>query len=345
MQDQLDQPKERKKRQPKKKALSSVASSLSEALKFASLAQKKDGQSYQIHCVMRNRTLTAFDGLLACGHTIEDDFEANPRTDILLKALSKCSDSLSITHVNDQLKIVSGGFRVNVPCEPAPLIAVKPDPSELPTDARLVASLAIVADLPEEGDERIACRSVLLQAGSCVGINKGFMVIEAWHAHDIPRAFPVPIRSIKAVLSCGKELTSLGFSDNSITFWFVDGSWIRSQLEDGKWPEYLRTFSIKTNYSGIPELFFTGVKSVETFSEDGRIRFGQNQIKSHQSKEVGAAIECEGIEEGPILAVEYLKLMQPLATKADFYTSRGCYFIGEKDGVNVRGAIARFTGE
>jgi hypothetical protein len=329
----------------KKKASSAVAAGLAEALKFVSLAQKKDGQSYQIHCVMRNRTLTAFDGLLACGHTIEDDFEANPRTDILLKALSKCSDSLSITHVNDQLKIVSGGFRVNVPCEPAPLIAVKPDPSELPTDARLAASLAIVADLPEEGDERIACRSVLLQPGSCVGINKGFMVVEVWHAHEIPRAFPVPIRSIKAVLSCGKELASLGFSDSSITFWFADGSWIRSQLEDGKWSDYSRMFNISPEYCSIPNELYSAAKIAADFSNDGRVRFNNGSISSQASIEVGASIQCEGVRAGVIFSAEYLALMQPLATKADFYTSRGCYFIGEKDGVNVRGAIARFTGK
>lgn len=323
----------------------SAASELLEAIKFINLAQRKEGESYKLHCKLQNNFATAFDGVIACGHKIEDSLDAQPRTEVLLKALAKCGNSLSITHVDNQLAIVSGKFKVFVPCDPNPQIVIRPDPPCAALDARLAASLAIVGDLPEEGDERTACRSVLIQAGSVVGCRRGHVIIEAWHGIELPPGLCVPVRAIKAILDSKKELTQLGFSASSVTFYFSDGSWIRSQLDEGKWPDYQRMLNLSPKYETVPGGLFDGLQTLKDFSEDKRIRLKNGSISTHSNSGVGASVDCDEISGNATFATAYLEYMKDLATEADFYHDRGCFFIGERDGIKVRGAIAKMVGE
>lgn len=333
------------KTRKKSKVAKSESLGLLAALKFVSLAQRKEGDIYQTHCVMRPGTLTAFDGLLACGQSIEESFEANPNTDILLKALSKCKDSIAITHTNNQLKIVSQGFKVSVPCDPSPLISVHPDMPTIGASPALRTALGIVADLPEESDDRLPCRSVLMQAGSVVGSRRGHVLMEAWHGLDLPGRHNLPMRAVKALIDCKKEIKSLGFGSGCVTFWMEDDSWIRTQLHEGTWPDYKRMLDVQYNCEEIPLSLFIGISEISSFSTDGRIRFGQASIQTHSSDDIGARIECSGLRPGPVFSIAYLKLAEDVITKADFYHDRGCFFIGEKDGVQVRGAIAKMLGE
>lgn len=332
-----------KKRQTKKQK--PELSGLLEAIRFISLAQRKEGESYKVHCKLAHNQATAFDGVIACGHKIDESLDAQPHTETLLKALSKSTEGLSITHVNNQLSIVSGKLKVNVPCDPTPLIAVKPDPVAGKVDGRLMTALAIVADLPEETEERLVCRSVLMQSGSVVGCRRGHVIIEAWHGIDMPMGLCVPIRAVKAILDSKKELQSFGFSDSSITFYFTDGAWIRTQLDEGKYPEYGRMLNVSAGYENIPNGFFEAVKDAAIFSDDGRIRLNDGSISSHSLLANGAEIQCDGIRGTTTFNVGYISFAKELATKADFYHDRGCFFIGEKDGVSVRGAIAKMVSD
>lgn len=338
---QTQEPKKRQTKKPKQEA----SPSLLTALKFISLAQHKEGESYKTHCKLAHKMATAFDGVIACGHSIDDSLDAQPHTETLLKALSKSTDGLSITHVDNQLCIVSGKLKVYVPCDPAPQIAVKPDPSVGTLDSRLLAALRIVGDLPEEGEDRLVCRSVLMQSGSVVGCRRGHVIIEAWHGIDMPPGLCVPIRAVKAILDSKKELQSFGFSDRSLTIYFADNSWIRTQLDEGRYPDYGRMLDVSANFSIIQEGIEESVRTCSEFSKDGRVRFRSGAVASTMDTLQGASIECDGITGEATYSAAYLKYLFPLATKVDFYHDRGCFFIGEKDGISVRGAIAKMVGE
>ena len=334
---------EPKKRQTKKQK--PELSGLLEAIKFISLAQRKEGESYKVHCKLAHNQATAFDGVISCGHKIDESLEAQPHTETLLKALSKSTEGLSITHVNNQLSIVSGKLKVIVPCDPTPLIAVKPDPVAGSVDGRLAVALAIVADLPEETEERLVCRSVLMQSGSVVGCRRGHVIIEAWHGIDMPMGLCVPIRAVKAILDSKKELQSFGFSDSSITFYFSDGAWIRTQLDEGTWPDYTRALLMSANYEQVQSDLQTSLSLLKDFSADKRIRFQPGRLSTHDDLAIGANIEVSSIKGRATFSIQYLELAKDVMQSADFYNDRGCFFIGEKDGISVRGAIAKMASD
>jgi hypothetical protein len=329
----------------KRPAKKKVSSLLLDALNFISLATHKEGEPYKTHCVLRQGWAYSFDGVLACGHKTDDTLEAQPHTETLLKALSKCGDTFSVTHVDNTLKIKGERLSVTVPCEPSPLIAVHPDMPTVGVGASLVASFALVAGLPEEGEERTACRSLLLQSGSVVGCRRGHVIIEAWHGLELGDAkLCVPIRAIKAVLDSKKELQSIGISSNSVTFHFED-CWIRTQLDEGRWPDYGRMLNLSPDYAPLPAGLFDGLQTIKDFSQDKRARFKNGSISTHNDSSVGASIECDEISGNATFSIQYLEFAKGLIEQADFYHERGCFFIGEKDGIKVRGAIAKMAGE
>ena len=80
-----------KDRARKAKNESSLAVSLLiESLKFISVAQRKEGTPYQVHCAFYANRIAATDGIISAGCASNEDLTLCPNTLKLLAALSKC---------------------------------------------------------------------------------------------------------------------------------------------------------------------------------------------------------------------------------------------------------------
>lgn len=315
----------------------SVSSALIAALKFVSVAQRDTGQPFQTHSVLTNNTVVAFDGTVAAGHRIEEDLHACPHTLRLIDALAKCGESLSITQLDgERLSIKSDRFKAFVPCVASNIIDVPlPDPPCAVIDDRLKRGFEVVSVLASDNAQHVVTASILLRAGSMLATNRQVM-LEYWHGIDLPPGIVLPKAGVTAVMKAAKPLAKFGFSDRSATFYFEDGSWIRSQLYSEAWPNVDNVLNQRSNPWPLPELFYKGLDAIMSFSENGIVYFTPNVLRSHPSDGIGASYEITGLPGGVAYNAKHLKIVEPYVKTIDFVGADGIsYFFGE----NVRGAI------
>lgn len=325
------------KRGRKPKAKETNSQSLIDALKFISVAQKESEQAYTSHCRLTEHWALASDGILSAGHKIEEDLDACPHTGRLLAALSKCGPGLALSQDEMRLAVRSEKFRATIPCiDPAALIVSNPDAPCAVIDDRLKAAFQQVAPLVSETADFVAGVSVLLRAGSVVSTNR-HVIIEAWHGIDLPPNLALPKAFMLAVMRCQKPLARFGFSDRSVTFYFDDESWLKTQLYEDKWPNVDGLLNQQANPWPLPENLFAAVDAVLPFSDNSFVFFHQGSLQSHYDATQGATYEIEGLPNERSFNGKYLKLLDGLATQIDFGTGREpLRFFGE----NVRGCIA-----
>lgn len=317
-------------------------SALLETLKFVSVAQHSDGLPYQTHCRIAGGTVIAFDGGMAVGSFVDEELNVCPNTKILIAALEKCKERISITELDSgRLSVKSGKFRALVPCLPfGDLQAIEPDvPCANISDA-LKPALAAVLPLTVDSDAEPFKCAVLLQAQTVVATNR-HVIIEAWHGIDLPPGLLIPRASANAIAKSKKPLKLFGFSHNSATFYFEDNSFIRTQLFESKFPAYERVLNIDTNPWPLPGGFYEALDNVATFSEDGRVYFRDGKMCSHIDDESGASFEVDGLKNDLCFNIEYLNLIREHAHKMHFdATANGMSaFFGD----NVRGGIMKVS--
>lgn len=322
----------------KPKSEKNGAASLIEALKFIALAQQKEGTPQQTHCAIGNGCIIAFNGVFAAGHMIEDDLHACPHTTRLLDALGKCGEKLSITQLDgDRLSINSGRFRAIVPCIPfAQLIDVAPDEPCAEIDDRIKAGLEMAAWVLADTAARPMLAGALLQANSIVGTN-GNMLIEYWHGIDLPPGMLIPKTACIAISKTPKKLAKFGFSQNSATFYFEDGSFIKSQLYSDTYPDYDVLFPPEVNPWPLPAGFFEGVRNIQSLSDDRIAYFNESGmfVKDAKKNEAGS-YEVEGLKLGQAYNMDYLLAVESVFKQVDFDTNGGrVFFYGE----NTRGIL------
>lgn len=329
------------KRARKVKEQNSGAASLIEALKFVALAQQKEGTPYQTHCIINGGRIGAFNGTFATGHLIEDDLSACPHTIKLLDALGKCGANLAITQLDSgRLSIKSDRFKALVPCVPFDSLGfIEPDAPIAPIDDRLKLGFDMVSPLLNETAPKAMFAAALLQANSIVGTN-GSMLIEYWHGIDLPPGLLIPKAAMTAVCKTNKKLCRFGYSPNSVTFFFEDNSFIKSQLFSEDYPDYETIFPESVNPWPLPEGFFEGIEKLSSLSEDKTVYFlnGGLAVKDSQKTESGS-FEVQGLQDGLAFNMEYLLIAKTVFKKVDFDAAPGtskAVFFGE----NVRGALA-----
>lgn len=320
-----------------------ASNELLSALKFVALAQHTEGEGYKQHCRLSRNMATAFDGVLACGHPIVDGLDAQPHTATFVKALAKCKEHLSITHVDEMILVASGGFKVRIPCDPVPNSVAAADPPAIGVTEAFAHALSLVVKLPEDGADSFMARTVFVNNTSVVACHRGHVLIEAWHGLALGCVAPLPVRSVKAVLAAGKPIVALGWSDRSVTFHYGDGSWIKTQREEGTWFEYERLLNVGATMEALPVNLLDGLKFLKDFSEDGRVRFVDGGLQTSDSDKIGASFECIGLRAPGTFKIEYLLHLRELAAEADLYHAKGCLFNGQSEGVYVRGLIARMV--
>ena len=332
-------------RAPKKLKAKSNASSLIAALQFVSIAQKDKGSTFQTHCQIANNQIVAFDGNLSAGHYVEDELTACPQTKVLKEALLKCGQALSITQLdNKRLAIKSDKFSAFVPCFTDEMPLIVPDLPVAPIDDRLKTGFEVVGLLAKEGAERVVLASILLNANSMIGTN-GHIVVEYWHGINLPCGLVLPKSFISAILKTDKTLSQFGFSssyiDNkiqyhSLTFYFSDNSWIKTQLYNEDWPDTEKILGLNSNAWLLPESFFDAINILASLASENRFYFFPDVIKTSLDETAGASYEVEGLLGGKTFSAEYLKLLCGFAKCFDFttYDDKALFF-----GENIRGAI------
>jgi hypothetical protein len=320
--------------------------SLLDALKFAAIAQQDTGPAYARHVVLWHGWLYAFDGVVGIGTKIAEHLGVAAHTATLMAALQRAKSGPLVLTVQDTQLIVSAGrLRVPVPCVDLQSMPwVEPDPPTVPLTPAFRDALALVAPIASATATRVALACVLLRSGSCVGTD-GNIIVEAWHGANTPRLC-LPKETAAALLKCPKAIVSVGSSPGRCTFYFDDGSWLRSQLYEDKYPDIDPILNRPNNPQPVPEGFFEAVAAVSPFvGESGALSlspFGVSVKLAPSDASRGASFDFEGIGGNYTFAARCLNMIAPYAKSIDFgkngegspYAPLAFY------GDNVRGMIA-----
>lgn len=329
----MPQPRARKAKAEAANTAPSPAADLLDAMKFITTAQKKESDAeYECHCTIQNGYVSATNGVIAVGQRIELDINTSPHSYRLLAALAKCGSELSIAEVAGGLAVKSGRFRVVVPSVPADRYGVPDTPIAPITDA-LRRALEVASVYPVDGDPRVVAASVLVQANTCVGTN-GRSLLEAWHGIDLPPNLVLPKASVDALLKIKRPLAKFGYRENnSVTFWFEDGSWFKTQLFNEPYPNYQRLFSTATA-KVTPPWLWEALDTLGEFSNDDIIDFHDGYLAVDGKGEHGAtyAADCKA---GRSHSIKALQQARPYITGIDFESGDAVYVLGE----NLRGLI------
>jgi hypothetical protein len=312
--------------------------SLKEAVKFVIPATGELGQYLRL----ANGHVTAADGVIAAGHPIQETFALCPHAEKLHAALQKVGDKFSVAELDKgRLSVKGGKLRAVVPCvgnETLPDIG--PDPQIAPINDALSKAFKTLLPLVREDGETLVEFSFLLNSGSLTATNRN-VIFQFWHGINLPKVI-VP-RKFGKIVAGLESLCGFGFSERSLTFWYENGSWVRTQLCDGSWPNVDALLAIESAPTPLPEDLFEGVKAVADFSDDGAVRLSEGKIRSsYAAKEgegvAGATFDCEGLASKVCFSAKQLLLLKGVATHIDFDThnDRAAFF-----GENLRGLISK----
>lgn len=316
------------------------AAGLLRALKFISIAQKKAGTALQQFCNLSYYWAAASNETLTVATRIEEDLTACPHTLSLIDALSKCSGDLAITQLSPQtLAVNSGVFKGLVNCASFDEIQIPaPDPQCAVANDRIKFALGAVACLATDGAPTARNAAVLLQSGSAVATND-HALLEAWHGVDLPPNLLIPKLSAVAIAKCDKTLTGFGFSPSSATFWFEDGSFIKTQLYNEQYPHYQAVIDVpELKPVALPAAFFKGVKAIESFSEDSIVYFHEGILKSNKRMENASTYKIEGLPQGFAFNAKYLIMLESTMKTVAFQDAANghkAFFFGD----NIRGVL------
>lgn len=296
------------------------AASLLAALKFVAVSQKKAGPVGMQFCCFAHNWVASSDGVLTIGVQIEEDLLGCPHTLQFIDALSKISDDVAITQLgSNTLSVMSGGFRALVPCvDMEEVLIPPPDPQIASADDRIKAALDAVMGLATEGSPNATFASVLLQANTAVATN-GHAMLEYWHGVDLPPNMMIPKASAVAIAKCTKTMTGFGYSQSSATFWFEDGSFIKTQLFGERYPNYAPVLDASgLNMWDVPDDFFKAVRAVESFAEEGTVYFGDGMVMASSDVDEASFYRIEGLPKEMAFNAKYLLLVEAAFKKAAF---------------------------
>jgi hypothetical protein len=320
----------------KEKALNPAAGLLS-ALKFILPCQKKAGEQQVQFCIINNRWIAASNDILTIATPIAEDFTANAHTYQLIDALSKCKEDLQVVVMSEScLSVKSGDFTGLVSCIGDGILNINgPDSNCASISDVLKPALMATLGLTVENAPNEYLAGVLLQANSCVGTD-GSMLFEYWHGVNLPTML-LPRQAAVAIAKCDKPLTGFGYSGPTATFWFEDGSFIKSRLFNSNYPNYIALLDVEgLNPWDLPEGLFAAIKTLEPFCTTGNVYFDNGFIYSDEYESKASSYKFEGIPDATAFNLKRFLQLEPYFTKAHFHKETNSVFVF---GENIRGRL------
>lgn len=286
-------PRKRKEAEQAPEGVHDIAS----ALDFVSIAQNDKGSSvYDTHCLIAHGWAVAFNGVLAAGHPIANDGTvACPHTGRFLHALKHAGSGLAITHTpnGDGIAVASGRYRAVVPCVPVDHFPnIQPDVKCAHVNDELRRALMDVEGIAKESDPSVVRCSIQLLANVCRATD-GHVLLEAWHGIDLPKLV-LPKSVARAIAHTKEPLTGFGFSENTATFYFQNGAWLRTNLWNTAWPDRVEALRppCDVQWYPLPPEFQLACEAVAKFNNEGKVYAEKGFIRSHRGVDTGATYQC-----------------------------------------------------
>jgi hypothetical protein len=274
----------------------------------------------------------AFDGLIAVGMPLSIDLSCCPHSERLLTALSKADATVALALLDQsKLSVKSGKFKATINCIlPGEFYAPQPDPQKCTISDVIKEGLDMLIHLVKDKADRVIECSFLFEKNSLFACN-GHVAYEYWHGLDLPY-FVLPKHTAKAIIGSSAKLTGFGCSDTSVTFYFDNGAWLKSQCFEDKWPDVGRVFGLPKDAFAVPPTMFEAFKSIEAFcdEDDPAVYFYDGLVGSQPRKELGATFEIDGLPDGSCFNIDYMLGVNGLNVETMKFENYKVHFFGER---------------
>lgn len=304
---------------------------------------KKDFVPAMTHFRIEKGTVRSFNGNLAICSPIALDLECTPKADPLVRAIANCEEEviLSLT-VKGRLRVQSGRFRAFIETIEGDTPHVEPSGRIVQINgAALLDSFVKISSFVGNDASRPWTNGILLRGQSAFATNN-VCLIEYWLAIDIPFVVNIPSIAVREVTRIGEPPSHLQLDDNSITFHYTGGRWIRTQLYVTQWPDMSKLLDQKSIQSPVDPRLYHALDNLSMFADDlGRVYLKDGILRTHTEEEIGASYEVSGLGITGLYQIKMLRLLEGVAETADFtrYPEPVLFY-----GKNLRGAIVGMRG-
>lgn len=299
---------------------------------------KKDFVPALTHFRIKGGTIRGFNGALGICSPIELDLDCSPKAVPFVKAIQTCQDTIQM-HLTPagKLSIKSGKFKALVDCITEEFPEVEPEGETVQLQGGMIKALKTIMPFIAEDASRPWARGILFKGQSAFATNN-ICLVEYWMEVGCPVEINIPKSAVAELVRVGEEPTSLQVTENSATFHFPNGRWIRTQTYSTEWPDLGRILNQPGNLVPVPENLWEAVASIAPFVDDfGRVYMAENSIATGAvDGATGATMEVPGLAAAGCYNFQQLLLLEGVAEFIDFsFYPKPCPFQGGR----VRGAI------
>jgi hypothetical protein len=314
------------------------------SLKFAQRAiDRSDGNPSSSFFKIESGRVTGFNGTLAMSAPLQLSFNCAPSASHFVKAINACEGVVSIAQESvHKIIVTSGKFKASVPCVPVqevqsvtPEGTIHKNVSNLPDAFRVLRPF--LANETDSG--RDWSRNIRLDSG-CAYVTDNTVLIQYWLGVTT-NPINIPFEAVDEVCRVSDKLEAIQLNDNSITFWFENGTWIRSQLNVAAWPNLM--ICIGSNFEDcklapVSEDFKDACSKLGKFGgkDYTEVYFRGSDIATSRKETKDIATIATMAPSIGCYALKHLNKVLNVATNIDFnnYPKPACF-----EGDNLRGVF------
>lgn len=300
---------------------------------------KKDFLPALTHFCIENGTVRGYNGTIALCSPIPFDIACKPKGETLVRAISNCSDTVSLSLTpTGKLSIRSGKFRALIDCIDGETPHVRPTGERCEVNGpALLAGLRAVEPFIGNDAAKPWSNGVLLSGPSVFATNN-VVLVEYWAQQTLPVVVNLPRAAVRELLRIGEAPAYAQWDDSSVTFHYENNAWMRTQLLEANWPDLGRILNTPANPTPIDAGLFEALHAVKTFADKlAKVYIGDGQVTtSLDAAGSGGTYALESATHKSVFNIDMLLLLEGVAQQADFTTyPKPCLFYGE----SLRGAI------
>lgn len=291
-------------------------------LKFVQGVVAKKGFVPELtHFRIEGGRVQGYNGKIALSAPIDFDIDCTPKAVNLVKAISQCEEAVQLGMTpTGRLSIKSGKFRSYITCIEGATPHVKPEGPLVDINGEVMLD-ALQKLLPFIADDaaRPWSNGVLFNGHSAFATNN-VIIAEYWLGTPLPVTLCIPLYAVKELLRIKKIPNRFQMSESSLTVHYEDGTWLRTNLIDTKWPEINKIINRDlSNLQEIPEDFFNGLNKMTPFMDSfKRIIFEDGLMRTHsKGSEEGAQFELEWLKGISTYALPMLLKLEGVAKTMD----------------------------
>jgi len=269
-----------------------------DSLKFVKgSVARKDPVPALTHFSIKGGVIRGFNGVICMAAPIPLALDCQPKAGPFTKAIEICeglpdAPSFSMTGAG-KLTVKSGKFKVHIECISEEFPAQEPDGERVELQPGLIAAFKALAPMIAEDASRPWARGILLRDGSAFATNN-VVIGEYWVGYKMPFDMNVPEECIREVLRVKQDPVAVSATERSITFYFTEGRWIKSQLLTTDWPNVAPVLNRPSAASPIPPDFFDILGRLAPYASESRKLFIRGDaLSTHVEEGSGASAVVE----------------------------------------------------